>query len=111
MPDGVVEVIVPVPQIYTVSPDLGAMEIETTVGWTRLADDSRETVQARALALVQQNMQEQAAAHLRTSDQPEINTAAALYRVLRPVLIAAGMKDPVFRFRIGSEIVVEPRAQ
>ena len=109
MPDGVVEVIVPEPQVYTVSPDLAAMEIETAVGWTRLADDSREDVQTRALALVQQNMHNQAANHLRTSDQPEINTAGALYRMLRPVLAAAGMKDPVFRFRIGTEIVVEPR--
>lgn len=109
MPDGIIEVIVPEPKIYTVSPDLSAMEIETTVGWTRLADDSREEVQARALALVQQNMQQQAEQHLRTSEQPEINTAAALYRVLRPVFTAAGISDPVFRFRIGADIIVQPQ--
>ena len=111
MPDGIIEVIVPEPKVYTVSPDLSAMEIETAVGWTRLADDSREEVQARALALVQQNMQQQAEQHLRTSEQPELNTAAALYRMLRPVFIAAGISDPVFRFRIGSDIIVQPQFQ
>ena len=107
--DGTVEVIVPQPQLYNVAPDLERIEIETKVGWTRVSGDSREAVQARALALVQQSMEQQAATHLRTSEQPGINSADALYDMLRPVLVAAGMKDPRFRFRIGEALVLEPR--
>jgi hypothetical protein len=110
-PDGVVEVDVPQPAVYTVSPDLEHMDIETAVGWTRLTGNSRAEVQARALALVQENMKQQAMMHMRTSKQPGINSADALYTLLKPVLIAAGMKDPKFRFRIGNELVMEPRAR
>ncbi len=111
MPDGIIEVTVPQPVLYTVSPDLERIEIETTVGWTRLTDNSRTEVQNRALGLVQENMKIQAMNHLRTSQQPAVNSADALYALLHPVLTAAGMKDPKFRFRIGREIVVEPRAR
>ncbi|MEO5511932.1 MAG: DUF4230 domain-containing protein [Longimicrobiales bacterium] len=111
MPDGVVEVSVPQPEVHTVSPDLARLEIETTVGWTRLADNSADDVRDRALALVQENMRLQALNHMRTSSQPSVNSADAMYALLRPVLIAAGMKDPRFRFRIGRDLVMEPRAR
>jgi hypothetical protein len=94
-----------------VSPDLERLEIETSVGWVRAGGDSREEVRDRALALVQQNMTQQALQHLRTSQQPQLNSADALYALLRPVLIAAGMEDPHFRFLIGSDLVREPRAE
>jgi hypothetical protein len=106
--DGVVEVEVPQPVIYAVSPDLDALEIESEVGWTRLRDNSRADVRDRALALLQQNIRQQALHHLNTSDQPTVNSADALYALLRPVLVATGMKNPVFRFRIGRDLVVEP---
>ena len=109
LPDGIVEVVVPRPSVYTVSPDIEKLEIETSVGWTRLAGDSREEVQTRALALLQENMRQQAVNHVATSTQPDINSADALYVLLRPVMIAAGMKDPRFRFRIGANLVQEPR--
>jgi hypothetical protein len=106
--DGVIEVVVPRPMVYTVAPDLEKMEIETTVGWTRLAGDSRAQVQSRALSLLQENMRQQAVQHVRTSKQPDINSADAMYAMLRPVLIAAGLKEPRFRFRIGEDLIMEP---
>jgi hypothetical protein len=106
--DGVIEVIVPRPMVYSVSRDLDKLEIETTVGWTRLAGDSREEVQSRALALLQDNMRRQAVQHVRTSKQPDINSADAMYSLLRPVLTAAGLRNPTFRFRIGEDMVIEP---
>ncbi len=111
MEDGIVEVVVPEPTVYSVSPDLERLEIETSVGWTRLTDNSRTEVRDRALGLMQQNMRAQAVNHLRTSDQPSVNSADAMYALLRPVLQAGGMKNPRFRFRIGRELIMEPRAR
>jgi hypothetical protein len=105
--DGVIEVDVPDPVIYSVEPNLSQMEIETQRGWARLGTATGEEVRDRAMTLVQGSLARQGQAHLQNSDQPRINTADALAAMLRPVLIAAGLPDPDLRFRIG-RITIEP---
>lgn len=96
-----IEVVVPEPVLYSVEPNLEQMEVETRRGWLRLSRSTVDQVRGRAIELVQQTMRAQGAAHLEGSVQPRINTADALYQMLRPVLIAAGIEDPLIRFRIG----------
>jgi hypothetical protein len=105
--DEVVEVDVPDPGIYSVEPNLAQMEIETQRGWSRLTAATTDRVRDRAIELVQETMTAQGEQHLASSSQPRINTADALYDMLRPVLIAAGMTDPQLRFRVG-RLTIEP---
>jgi hypothetical protein len=105
--DGVIEVDVPQPVIYSVEPNLSQMEIETQRGWARLGTATGDDVRDRAVALVQDALRRQGQAHLQSSSQPGINTADALALMLRPALIAAGLPDPDLRFRMG-RITIEP---
>jgi hypothetical protein len=105
--DGVIEVDVPQPVIYSVEPNLSQMEIETQRGWARLGTATGDDVRDRAVALVQDALRRQGQAHLQSSSQPGINTADALAAMLRPALIAAGLPDPDLRFRMG-RITIEP---
>jgi len=97
-----IEVTVPEPVLYSVEPDLEQMEVETERGWLRLSQRTVDDVRGRAIGLVQSTMRSQGEAHLAGSAQPRINTAHALYDMLRPVLLAMGMENPQIRFRIGS---------
>jgi hypothetical protein len=106
--DGVVEVTVPLLSIHAVEPDLSQLEVETSVGWARLYASSGRRVEQQALRFVQTALRQQAERHLATSSQPRINTAEALERLLTPVLEAAGMENPRFRFLVGPELVMEP---
>lgn len=103
-----IEVHVPTPRVYAVEPELSQMEMETETGWLRLREDAREEVQQRALGLVQGTLRAQAERHLRDSQQPRINTAAALDDMLRPAFRAAGVRDPVFRFIIDAQLIYRP---
>ena len=105
--DGTVEVEIPPLTVYSVEPDLGALEVETERGWARLRSGT-DTVERRALTIVQSAMRRQALSHLRTSYQPRVNTAKALERILTPVLKGLGMEDPRLRFLLGQHVVVEP---
>lgn len=106
--DGSIEVELPPLAVYSVEPRLSALEVETERGWARLGS-TEDDMERRALAIVQGAMRRQALAHLRTSYQSRINAARALERVLAPALRGLGMEDPRFRFRLGEDIVVEPR--
>jgi Protein of unknown function (DUF4230) len=106
--DGTIEVDLPPLGVYGVEPDLRALEIETERGWARLGS-TEDQVERRALAIVEGAMRRQAVAHLRSSYQSRINAARALERLLIPALRGLGMEDPQFRFRLGEDIVVEPR--
>lgn len=106
--DGTVEVFLPALGVYSVEPDLSALEVETQRGWARLGS-TEQAVERRALAIVEGAMRRQAIAHLRTSYQSRINAARALERILTPALTGLGMEDPRFRFRLSDDIVVERR--
>lgn len=84
------------------------MEVQTSVGWARTHSRSGRRVEHRAIQIVEDALRAQGAAHVRTSAQPRIHTAQAMRALLTPVLQAAGVKDPQFRFQIGPEIVMEP---
>ncbi|HEX6306864.1 MAG TPA: DUF4230 domain-containing protein [Longimicrobiales bacterium] len=105
--DTLIEVAVPEPVIYSVEPNLEQMEVETQRGWARMSTRTAEAVRDRAVGLVQRTLRAQGEAHLRNSAQPRINTADALYHMLRPVLVAAGISEPQLRFRIG-RMTIEP---
>jgi hypothetical protein len=106
--DGTIEVEVPDPVIYALEPNLEQLEVESRRGWLRLSQRTAEQVRGRALELVQSTMRAQGERHLRDASQPRINTADALYHMLRPALEAAGMDDPQIRFRVSRVLVVEP---
>lgn len=97
-----IEVTVPEPLLYSIEPNLEQMEVETQRGWLRLSQRTVDDVRERAIMLIQSTMRTQGEAHLAGSAQPRINTADALYEMLRPVLLATGMENPQIRFRIGS---------
>ena len=106
--DGVVEVEIPEPRLFALEPQLADIEMETERGWARLSSRTPDQVRQRALELVQPTMRAQGERHLRDSVQPRINSANALYEMLRPALVAAGVPDPELRFRVGRVLVVEP---
>lgn len=106
--DGVIEVEIPEPSVYAVEPNLEQLEIETRRGWARLSQSTTDEVRGRALELVQRTMRAQGERHIAGAQQPRINTADALYQMLRPPLVAAGIENPRIRFRIGRSITIEP---
>lgn len=107
LPDGTIEVTVPELSLYAVEADLEAMEVQTSVGWARMQGSSGRRVEQQALRRVREAMQEQGQAHIGRATEPRINTAAALKQLLTPVLQAAGLPSPRFRFKVGPEVVME----
>lgn len=93
-PDGAVTVRVPPPAIRSVEPALAAMEVRTDVGWARVYARSGRTVEQEAIRLMEDALRAQGEAHLKDSNQPRRNSAAALENVLVPALEAAGIEDP-----------------
>ena len=106
--DGVIEVQLPALELFSIEPDLDALEVQTRVGWARLYARSGQRTTERALGFAQQALRDQATDHLETATQPRINTAEALQTLLTPPLRAAGLDDPRFRIRLGPRLVVEP---
>lgn len=106
--DGVVEVALPPLRIFSVEPDLDALEVQTEVGWARLYSRSGQRTTERALAFAQEALRTQGEKHLEASTQPRIYTAEALQKMLTPPLEAAGLRAPRFRIRLGPNLVVEP---
>lgn len=98
-------------QVHSVEPDLKRMQVKTTAGWTRFYDDSRSRTQQAALRLSQEALREQGEKHLQDSGQPRRNTAEAMETMLRPVLEAVGVQEPVLRFRMDGAPVDDPSLQ
>jgi hypothetical protein len=107
--DGVVEVVLPPLHVVAVEADLSRLRVESHQGVMR--PGAGRTLEEEALRDVQDALRAQAQRHIETSDQPALNTARALAATLRPAFIAAGMEDPRFRFRLGDELVLEPRPE
>lgn len=103
--DGLIEVTLPELSVFSVEPDLERMEVETEVGWARLHASSGQRVEQKAIGLVRRALRQQGEQHLARSTQPRVHTAEALEKLLTPMLEAAGLPDPRFRFQIGPEIV------
>lgn len=105
--DSVVTVTLPELEIYSVEPVLSQMEVRTESGWTRLFSPDAEPIERQAMLSVENALRRQGTSHIRDAAQPRINTARALERLLTPILEAAGLPDPRFRFLIGEGIVIE----
>jgi hypothetical protein len=101
-----IEITQPSLAIYSAEPTLSELEVQTQIGWARLPATG-PAAERRAIGHLTDALRMQGAAHLRDSVQPRVNTARALEAMLTPVLQAAGIAAPRFRFRIGDGIVVE----
>lgn len=107
--DGRVEVGLPPLRVHAVEPDLSRLRVKTeTSGWLWVDSEQIEATEREALTGVQAALRRQGKQHIEQTTQPRVNTARALEKVLRPALIAAGVDQPQFRFRIGSDLVLEP---
>jgi hypothetical protein len=104
--DGVVEVDLPALAVFSVEPELENVQIRTRTGWLRSQRAGQE-LQEEALRRIRPVMRQQAELHLQSSRQPQINSAEAIERMLAPALMAAGLENPRFRFRIGPDLVRE----
>ena len=104
---GVIEIRLPELELYSAEPALEALEVETERGWARLPG-ARDGAERRAIGVIEAALRRQGAAHLESSYQPRINSARALQRLLSPALQGLGMDEPVFRFRLTDDLIVEP---
>ncbi len=105
--DSVVEVELPRLEVFSVEPELENVDIQTEVGWARLHRSSGQEMEQRALQAIRPSMRATAERHLANSETPELNTAAALVRLLTPPLEAGGVSAPRFRFHLASGGILE----
>lgn len=99
-------VTVPEPTLLSVAANLEQLRVWSRQGWLRTPASVR-TAEQSALRRVQAALDQQAAQHVRTSVQPHLNSARALEKMLTPVVQAAGLRKPVFRFQIGRRLIME----
>ena len=98
--DGVVEVVLPPLSVFSVEPELEDAEVDIDVsGTSRLSPDLTERTIEQTLHRVRPALRAQAQAHLRDSQQPAVNSARALRRMLASPLEAAGVDLDAVRFR------------
>ena len=110
---GVVEVVLPPLSVFSVEPELERAEVSIDLsGQARLTPSQTERTVEQTLRRVRPALREQAEAHLATSEQPRVNSARALRRVLATPLEAAGvdLADVRFRFVVapGDTLDVSP---
>ena len=97
---GVVEVRLPPLSVFSVEPELERADIDIDLsGQARLTPSLTERTLEQTLRRVRPALREQAESHLRTSDQPALNTARTLSRMLATPLEAAGVDVAAVRFR------------
>ena len=87
-------------EINSVEPELSNMQVRTEVGWARLSARSGRTVERKAIIFAQEALRKEAEEHLATSPQPLVNAEQAMNQLLKPVLLAAGMNNPVVKVRL-----------
>lgn len=97
---GVVEIVLPPLSVFSVEPELEDAEVDIDLsGQARLTPSITERTVEQTLRRVRPALREQAEAHLRNSDQPAVNSARALRRMLTTPLEAAGVEVEAVRFR------------
>lgn len=97
---------VPRPRLLSVDANLQELSVMTDKGWLR-TPGSVDAVERTALRHIDAALANQAASHVANSAQPLVNSARALEEMLRPPLAAAGLKSPVFRFRMGQDLLLD----
>jgi len=98
-PAGIVEVQLPRLQVQSVEPILeeASVDIQTS-GADRLGTEAVRSTVERSFREVRPALRRQAERHLDDAEQPRVNTARALQRMLSTPLEAAGVTDARFRF-------------
>ena len=97
---GRIVVALPALSVFSVEPELEDAEVDIAVtGAGRLTPALTERTVQQTLRRVRPALREQAEAHLRTSDQPRINSARALRQMLTAPLEAAGVDLDEVQFR------------
>ena len=98
-PAGVVEVQLPRIEVHSVEPILeeASVDLQTT-GADRIGTEAVRSTVERSFREVRPALRRQAERHLEDAEQPRINTAKALQRMLSTPLEAAGVQDARFRF-------------
>ena len=108
-PDGLVTVRVPDVQTDVVDLRLDQLEMRTRAGWARTYRGSGQRVARTALRSLRGDVDGRARALLqRRPETARENTIAALEGLIRPVVEAAGVEAPRFRFVFGADAVFEP---
>lgn len=105
--DTIIELRLPELSIHSVEPRLSGLEVATERGWTRWSPDP-DSLEQQALSFAENALRRQALAHLQDSLQPRINTAAALERMMRPVLDGLGHPRATVNIRISPRVTVSP---
>lgn len=98
--DGIVEVVLPPLEVFSVEPELEEADVmieQSGVG--RITPSLTEQTIEQTLRQVRPALRERAERHLETSEQPAVNSARALRRVLSTPLEAAGVDLGDVRFR------------
>lgn len=101
-----VDITVPQPELLSVDANLQELRVWSQQGWLR-TPASVDAVERMATRRLDNALSHQAATHVANSAQPRVNTAQALEKMLAPPLIAAGIKRPVFHFRIGDHLFMD----
>ncbi|GAB5535749.1 MAG: DUF4230 domain-containing protein [Rubricoccaceae bacterium] len=98
-PAGIVEVQLPRLQVQSVEPILedASVDIQTS-GADRIGTEAVRSTVERSFREVRPALRRQAERHLEDAEQPRVNSARALQRMLSTPLEAAGVTDARFRF-------------
>jgi hypothetical protein len=101
-----IEITVPQPRVISVDANLQELRVWSAKGWLR-SSQSLQTVERTAMQRIDNVLARQAAQHVATSAQPRVNSAEAIRRMVRPVVEAAGITNPVFQFRLTERLTLE----
>ena len=101
-----VRIVVPQPKVLSVDANLQELKVWSDKGWLRSATELQK-VQQTAIRRIDGALARQAAAHVSNSAQPRINSAEALERMIKPVVVAAGIANPVFEFELAERLKLE----
>lgn len=99
-------VVVPPPRLISVDANLEQLRVWTEKGWLRSAQ-SLQSVERTAIQRIDNTLARQAARYISTSAQPRVNSAEAIRNMVTPVLSAAGIASPVFRFELDEKLKME----
>jgi hypothetical protein len=101
-----VHITVPAPRVLSVDANLQQLRVWSSKGWLR-SSQSLQSVERTALQRIDNALARQANDHVSNSAQPRVNSAEAIRRIVRPVVIAAGITHPVFVFELSERLTLE----
>ena len=100
---GMVEIVLPRPQVRSVDVAMDRMEVETQTGWARRQSSSGNEQEREALSDFYEAANAQAKERVRGQPQAHANTSQAIRTLVIPVLRAAGVETPRVTVRFEDE--------